>query len=313
MFNYTKADLAALAEEYNFVRDTLEKVLRLADILTFINSNADTQKSLCLKGGTAINLTVFNLPRLSVDIDLDFCGALDKSEMLSRRQIITSDIKKYMFSQGYALSPQSKEVHSLDSFVFSYTNSGGSKDNIKVEINYSLRSHIFEPKERTVLPVVLSNELKVFALEPVELFAAKTNALLSRAAARDLYDTYNLVHFGLLDDQIELLRKCVIIYTVISQETISDTYDIAAIDRISFQKIKTDLLPVIKRGTHIDLEAIKKDVKQFLTELLVLSDDEKQFLELFKQKIFRPELVIDDEKIIERLNAHPMIKWKLMQ
>ena len=52
MFNYTKADLAALAEEYNFVRDTLEKVLRLSDILTFFNANTNTKKSLCLKGGS---------------------------------------------------------------------------------------------------------------------------------------------------------------------------------------------------------------------------------------------------------------------
>ncbi len=39
MFKYTKAELAKKADEMNFVRDTLEKVLRLSDILKYLNSN----------------------------------------------------------------------------------------------------------------------------------------------------------------------------------------------------------------------------------------------------------------------------------
>lgn len=54
-----------------FIRDTLEKVYRLADILEYLNTNPILKDSLALKGGTAINLTIFNLPRLSVYIDLD--------------------------------------------------------------------------------------------------------------------------------------------------------------------------------------------------------------------------------------------------
>lgn len=83
MFNYTKAELAAKASEMNFVRDILEKVLRLADILDYINSNPLTKFTLALKGGTAINLTIFDLPRMSVDIDLDYCADESREEMLS--------------------------------------------------------------------------------------------------------------------------------------------------------------------------------------------------------------------------------------
>lgn len=68
----TKKELNKIAREQGFVRDTLEKVYRLEDILVFINSHPLMKKRLALKGGTAINLTVFNLPRLSVDIDLDY-------------------------------------------------------------------------------------------------------------------------------------------------------------------------------------------------------------------------------------------------
>jgi predicted nucleotidyltransferase component of viral defense system len=96
LFNYTKKDLDQRATELNFVANTLEKVLRLADILRFLNANILTRKILALKGGTAINLTIFDLPRLSVDIDLDYAVNDSREEMMERRELITEDIKKYL-------------------------------------------------------------------------------------------------------------------------------------------------------------------------------------------------------------------------
>ena len=64
---YNKKILTEQAEKLGFVRDTLEKVFRLTDILKFIESDPLLSTTLALKGGTAINLTIFdNLPRLSV-------------------------------------------------------------------------------------------------------------------------------------------------------------------------------------------------------------------------------------------------------
>ena len=195
MFEYTKAEVAQKANEMNFVRDTLEKVLRLMDILKYLNLNPLTKEYLVLKGGTAINLTVFNLPRLSVDIDLDFARNLSREEMMSTRGQIRDNIKVYMYTQGYEFSSRSKAYHSLDSFVFTYMNLGGVKDNIKIEINYSLREHIFNPEMRSVSVTGIAENELINTLPPIELFAAKINALIGRAAARDLYDIYNLIKF----------------------------------------------------------------------------------------------------------------------
>ena len=74
--NYTRQYLAALASKTNFIKDNLEKVLRLSEILRFLNSDPILKGKLALKGGTAINLTSVDLPRLSVDIDLDFAENL---------------------------------------------------------------------------------------------------------------------------------------------------------------------------------------------------------------------------------------------
>ena len=64
MFEHTKEDLNIIAKECNFIRDTLEKVIRLIKILDFINTNSQIKEKLVLKGGTAINLSVLELPRL---------------------------------------------------------------------------------------------------------------------------------------------------------------------------------------------------------------------------------------------------------
>lgn len=314
MFNYTKAELAEKANEKNFIRDTLEKVVRLTDILDYINSNPIMKGRLALKGGTAINLTVFELPRLSVDIDLDYCSEETREEMTVYRTLITEDLKLYMQTQSYVLSPQSKNRHSLDSFVYTYTNLGGMRDNIKVEINYSLRCHLFEPLEKKILPDIISIENLITVLQPMELFAAKINALLGRSAARDLYDTYNMVRQNVIQQEdFALLRKSVVFYTAVSQEETPQRYDINAIDNISIRKIRTALLPVIQKGEFIDLEQIKNVVKNFLIRLMVLTENEKAFLKLFSEKQYQPELLFDDETIIHRIKAHPMVLWKMQE
>lgn len=71
MPRYDRFELDRIAREQGFVRDTFEKVLRLKQILGYLYQHEFLRDHLLLKGGTAINLTVFQLPRLSVDIDLD--------------------------------------------------------------------------------------------------------------------------------------------------------------------------------------------------------------------------------------------------
>lgn len=88
--------LGRMTKDMGFVRDTLEKVYRLADVLKFMEEDELLSKSISLKGGTAINLTIFDLQRLSVDIDLDYCKSIEREEMLADREVITDRINKYM-------------------------------------------------------------------------------------------------------------------------------------------------------------------------------------------------------------------------
>ena len=71
MINLSQKNVVKIAKETNFIKDNVEKVMRLAGILEFVFTSKWKDK-LALKGGTAINLFYRELPRLSVDIDLDY-------------------------------------------------------------------------------------------------------------------------------------------------------------------------------------------------------------------------------------------------
>ena len=315
MFNYTKKDLDQIATELNFVANTLEKVLRLADILRFLNSNMLTRKILGLKGGTAINLTIFDLPRLSVDIDLDYAVNDSREEMMKRRELITEDIKKYLSTENYTFTARSKSRHSLDSFVFAYKTLSGSTDNIKIEINYSLRAHIFNIEFRPTVARAIVPGFSVNSLAAPEIFAGKINALLSRTAPRDLYDVYYMIEAGFFQEKNErdMLRKAVVFYRAISQKEINEEFSLDHLDRITPHQIRTDLIPVIQNGEVLVLEKIQNTVRSFISELMILTNEEREFIRLFAVKKYMPELLFNDNTILEKIRHHPMAIWKMQQ
>lgn len=81
------------------------------------------------------------LPRLSVDIDLDYIGDT-KEEMEKDKEELWNFLQMALFQKNYSLSPQSKRYFALDSAVFQYINNAGNRDNIKTEINYLDRKHV---------------------------------------------------------------------------------------------------------------------------------------------------------------------------
>lgn len=310
MPQFNRRELDVRARKYGFNRDTFEKVIRLRMILEFMNTQASMREHLLLKGGTAINLTVFNLPRLSVDIDLDFVPNLMRDETAKERERLTEILKGYMSEQGYFLSEASRFSHSLDAFHYNYVNAAGNRDMIKIEINYSLRTHVFPSEDRVFVTDAFGEPIKVRTVAAMEIFAAKTNALLSRAAARDLYDFCNMTDMRLFSEEEEMFRKCIIFYATISAKEVNKTFDTSAIDSLVFSKIKSDLFPVLAVRDKFDLEGKKQQAKEYIASLMKPTEAENDYMERFIAKEYKPELLFDDEEIVERLRNHPMALWK---
>ena len=128
-------------------------------ILDDLNRLEEFAGKLLLKGGTAINLIAFDkLPRLSVDLDLDFAYNLSKEETDIQREKINKALSAYSEDMGYKISDRSSFV--LDSKSLLYTTTTGNVDKIKLDINYHSRCHVY--------PLVLEFQIKGVIINRIE-------------------------------------------------------------------------------------------------------------------------------------------------
>ena len=313
MFDYDKREVVAISKSNNFLINNTEKVLRLTNVLNFVNKT-EFGEYLCLKGGTAINLFLLDLSRLSVDIDYDFSLNCSKEEMLSMRKLITDKIINYMINDGYQLSDNSKYYHSLDSLVFSYFTTSGSNDNLKIEINYSNRVHVFSPILKTKA-LVLGKEITTNMLSLYDLIGSKINALINRTVPRDFYDFYNLLMNSKYD--YNLLKKVVIFYLVVgSNDSISVDEKIKIcferINKIGYNKLRDTLVPLLHKQEKLDIVKMKQFVLSELEKMLVLNTNEKIFIEEFNRGNFNQQVLFEQYEVND-LSTHPMIIWKIEQ
>ncbi|MDR2424876.1 MAG: nucleotidyl transferase AbiEii/AbiGii toxin family protein [Prevotellaceae bacterium] len=303
-----------MASETGFIRDNLEKVFRLCDILQYINKEEIFVDNLALKGGTAINLMVLDMPRLSVDIDFDFTKECGREEMFETREQINETLLNFMYAQAYALSPNTKNPHSLDSWVFYFQNAGGNRDNIKVEINYSMRNHVFPSLKKKINIDFLNFRDEITTLSTLELFGSKLSALIYRSVPRDLYDVNNMLKYNIFNDcEREVLRKTVIFYLVVGGYYGKIDWDYAKIKNMNFTVIRRGLIPLLRKTEHFDFESAKTAVLNYLHDLMKLTDSEKLFIENFNSGIYSPKLLFDDYQIVKRIENHPMALWKIEQ
>lgn len=75
---FSPTQIRELAADAHFPPENLEKVLRLRELLIEFHKHTVLNEKLVLKGGTALNLFYLNLARLSVDIDLNYIGNIDR-------------------------------------------------------------------------------------------------------------------------------------------------------------------------------------------------------------------------------------------
>lgn len=308
--NLNKRQLQKEANQHHYVRDTYEKVVRLVDILSYIRSEQFLFEHLALKGGTAINLTIFDLPRLSVDIDLDYTNNSSRDDMLKDRKIVKSLLINYLKKNGYQLSKDIREHHALNSIKATYINAGGNLDNIKIEINYMLRVHIYEPVIVKTKKYGLIGEVETRTVDPVEIFGSKLVALMTRSTPRDLYDFFYMINANIFnEEEIKKIKKCAVFYRAISNEDGIFDFNLDNLDSITQNNIKRFLIPVINAKEFFSLSEAKQAINDFFNNHFILDENESMFIEQFKRKKYIPELLYDGGEL-KRIQNHPMAIWK---
>ena len=56
---------------------------------------------------------------------------------------------------------------------------------------------------------------------------------------------------------------------------------------------------------------MKQTVKEYLSDLLILTDKEQAFLKDFANKLYSPEKLFSDTDILDHIRLHPMVEWKI--
>lgn len=313
MKTYDLRVLNGLAKESNFSRNTLEKILRLIDFLNLFNTHQELKGKYVLKGGTAINLCLFDLLRLSVDIDLNFNGDYNREEMEEIRLLHKKVITEQASLMGYALSAKSRFTFTLDSYLLQYKNVVGGNDYIKLELNYSNRIQLLTPVIYKTSSLLVPS-VAVLALDKIELYATKIAALVGRTTARDIFDVYQMIEqIVIKQEEMESLRKISIFFLVLANEFESIELLLnrfrTSMQNINYFNYKRNLVPMLKVGITIDVSSYENVVLSFINKLFTLNYTEMEFINSYNSGAFKPELLFNEE-MANKAIKHPMIIWK---
>ncbi len=307
--------LSAEAEATGFRADMLEKAVRLLDLLDALHSHPFLERKLVLKGGTALNLFVFDAPRLSVDIDLNYVGAKRLDAMLAERPGITKAVQDVFHREGFSVRRMPEE-HAGGKWSLRYESAAGQHGRLDVDVNFMYRvplwsvttmdSHTLGSWQVTDIPV----------MDIHELAAGKLSALLARRRARDLFD--GRLIFSMDDLDLDRLRIAFVVYGAMDRRdwrTISVTdvdLDVAELASQLVPSLHTGAIQGHREATAFG-EMLVKECRQGLSSLLPFSDAERTFLDLLLDRgEINGSVLTTDTSLQERVNSQPLLEWKAL-
>ena len=272
------------------------QVRLLISVLPFVAK----EKCFALKGGTAINLFIRDMPRLSVDIDLAYLPIQDRETSLNEIDVAMKRIEKQITSTFSGAEVSKSLLPSTDKCIRLTIKHNGTQ--IKIEVTPVIRGSI----NPTVVKSISFNteakygtvSMKLLSFE--DLYGGKICAALDRQHPRDLFD----VHYLLQNEGItEALKNTFIVYLLSHPRPIAELLaprmkDIEALYEKEFVGMTTE---AIRLDTLVQarLDLIRKIHEQ-------LSDDDKAFILSVKSGEPKWELfAYPDAKNL------PALKWKL--
>jgi len=305
--------VAREAAATGFRPESFEKVARLLDVLAGLRSHPFLRSRIALKGGTALNLFILDVPRLSVDLDLNVVGAVERETMLSERPKVEQALGAVCSRLGLQVRRAPGE-HAGGKWRLAYTSSFGRPGTLEIDLNFLLRTPLWPVRPGDSRAVGSLRARDVPLIDVHELAAGKLAALFDRSASRDLFDVVGLLRGGQLRE--ELLRLGFVVYGGASrrdwrQVSLADvTADPVEMDRQLLPMLRADLAPA--RG---DLarwaESLVVECRRLLQILLPFDEREIEFLtRLNDGGEIAPELLTPDPALKSIIARHPALLWK---
>lgn len=302
--------LERLAAETGFRSETLEKVVRLGELAADIGRHPLLSRVLVLKGGTALNLMFGPPARLSVDLDFNYMGYEDRHRAQAERPDIERSIAIIGEGQGYRIQ-HSRDAHAGRKIYLSYVGAAGTPDRIEVDLNFLFRVPLGEVTTRALWqpPALARPEVPVVPLD--ELFAGKLRATLDRALPRDLFDVSRLPGYAAEGWPTTTLRRIHVALAATLPRPLHE-YGERRLDRVTDRAIQEQLVPMLHRDEMPTARELKRHAWSVLAPLVMLDDDEREYIDRVHAGELAPELLFpDDEEMAGRLKRHPALQWKI--
>lgn len=258
------------------------------------------EECFALKGGTAINVFVRELPRLSVDIDLVYLPMNNRDEALKQIKQALSRIAKRI-----------KDVFPNVDIVETFRDKSDalrlvvSRNGVKVKIELSpvLRGTVFEPKMRDVCQKVEDEfgYVDMMVVSEADLYAGKLCAALDRQHPRDLFDVkYLFENEGLTPE----IRKALLVYIISHPRPMAELLQPA---RKNIKDLYEGEFSQMEEE-HVSLKELELTREKLIQRIHEdLTEKEKQFLLSFKNKT--PDWSLLGLEGVENL---PAVKWKMI-
>lgn len=254
----------------------------------------------CLKGGTAINFFVQNLPRLSVDIDLTYIPINNRLEALNEITTSMESLKSHIERLFYAarvIEKRTKEGF-IRGLLINVDNTS-----IKIEPNQVIRGTVFEPQ----MFHLTSKAEKLFEIElefPIlslpDLYGGKICAALDRQHPRDLFDILLMNEYMGFTEE---LKQALLVYVISHPRPISEVLNP---NRKELKDIyEKEFRYMTERSVSVEeLENVREDLIK--TIISSMTDSDKKFLLSIKSG--NPQWKLHSCPHVKDL---PAVQWKL--
>lgn len=276
--------------------------VRQVDLLLKILPIVAKESCFAIKGGTAINLFLRDLPRLSVDIDLVYLPLEDRKTSLINIEKSLLNIKREIIHRFQGITLIEKRIGSpalLSKLIV------GEQEKIKIEPNEILRGTLLPPEKRdlssTVENLFKQSVLDVPIVSIPDLFAGKICAALDRQHPRDLFDIHLMYQNEGLTNEI---RSAFVVYLASSDRPMHELLSPNWRDQANL------FINAFQGMTRIPIEynqliaARSRLLNDILTQL---TEKEKQFL--VSLKMGKPDYTLMPYLHLDQL---PALRWKLL-
>lgn len=253
-----------------------------------------------MKGGTALNIFLHDMPRLSVDIDVAFTNhTASRGEAL---QTIRRELQA-LCERLETLGVKGTPVGTEDSEDVKILVSRGTV-NAKIEVNYNFRGTLIPPRAVRITESarrVFAADFSIPALAKEELYGGKLVAALDRQHPRDFFDVREMFFGGHFDPGVV---DCFVCYLAGHNRTVHDV--LFSTDKNFSAIYEEQFVGMTARPVSIsELEQARADLRAALDRHL--QDRHKQFLLGLVR--LEPEW---DLMPFAHLRELPALKWKLL-